>query len=111
MRSGWSGRTSTQSIPSRMRAGANIESPLMWFEAMMPAGSQEFEARPSQRLQRLDQILLLLSREVQLPDAIVVRDDIGECRRTAVVEIRHMLHEPAQRRGPIRLVRGPLRVA
>src|SRR6185436_18062495 len=67
-------------------------------------------ARSSQRLQVLHQVSLLLRRQTEVPNAVVVRNDIGERGGTAIVEVRCVLPQRAQRSRAVRLVCGARRV-
>ena len=54
-----------------------------------------------ERLQKLDQIRLLSGGELQREQAVVVIHDGEQIGRAAVVKIRRMLPQPAQRRRPV----------
>ena len=56
---------------------------------------------PLQRLQELDQVGLLRGGEIQPEQAVVVIHDRQEIGRAAVMKVRRMLPQPAQRRRPV----------
>ena len=58
-------------------------------------GNQELALRPLQRVQKSDQIRLLAARETDREPGVVKVQDLVECRRRSVVEIRR-----AGREGP-----------
>src|SRR5687767_179607 len=82
-----------------------------WPRAMRPSVIEtsdraEPSVPPSKRLQELDEVSLLGRRKIQFEYLVVVIDDRHQRRRTAVVKVRRMLPDPAQRRGPILLRRA-----
>ena len=66
-----------------------------------------FSRRSSQCLEICNQISLLLARETEAKDAVIVGYNGIECGGTAIVEIRCMLPKSAERRGPILFGGGP----
>ena len=50
--------------------------------------ARPFAGFPSERLQVLDEVLLLLGREPETTNPVVVRHDIGERGGAAVVKVR-----------------------
>src|SRR4029453_584855 len=75
---------------SSASAGCGCEPAMMWRSKRRATGS-------SQRRQVLHEISLLVRGETELADAVVVRHDAGERCRAAVVKIRGVLPETAQR--------------
>src|SRR5688500_3783442 len=65
----------------------------------------------SERFQVFDEIATLGRGEAEVQRALIVRDDIGEGRGAAVVEIRRVLEQTAKRRRAISFRRRPRRVA
>ena len=64
----------------------------------------------SQALQELNEISLLRVAESEVPYPVVVRDHVGQRCGAAVMEVRRMLRQAAQRRRPVCLVRRTRRV-
>jgi hypothetical protein len=54
----------------------------------------------SERLQILDEVSLLLRRQTESTNPVVVRHDVRERRSAAVVEVRRVLPESTQRKAP-----------
>jgi len=65
----------------------------------------------SERLQEFDEIGFLFRGEIQLEVIVVVIDHCEEIGRTPIVEIRRMLPEPSQGRGPVLSRGGSGRIA
>src|SRR5688572_8981860 len=57
-----------------------------------------------ERLQILNELSLLLGGEIELTNPVVVRHDVGERRRAAVVEVRWVLPQGTQGRSAVGLV-------
>src|SRR3989442_11679717 len=57
-----------------------------------------------QRLQVFDQIRFLRVRQSESQDAVVVLDDVRERRGAAIMEIRWVLRQGPERRGPVLMV-------
>src|SRR5688572_23392891 len=78
-----------------------------WRWSWVGGANPAYECREaSERLQVLHQIVLLRRTQVQLQHRVVVRHHVLERRRAAVVEVRRVLPQAAQRRGAVGLVDG-----